>query len=81
MKDIDEMISTYQQPMIKAPSIPSHPSVVLFASYASKGFLVEVGTPWPLNSAKYAINIGPYAPTLNPRSTKFVREEFLLQDK
>ena len=67
--------------MVKYPPVYSHPAAILLASYASKYFPAEVGTPYPLKSIKAAIKIDSHASTMKSNTKKIIREEILLRAK
>ena len=73
--NIDALIASFQQPMVKDPIYGSHPAAHLLASYASDGLPASVGLPWPLFSIRSAISKGPHISTLKPEATTFVCTE------
>ena len=73
--NIDALIASFQQPMVKDPTYGSHPAAHLLASYASDELPASVGLLWPLSSIRSAISKGPHISTLKPEATTFVCTE------
>ena len=73
--NMDALIASFQQPMVKAQPYGSHPAAHLLVSYTSDGFPASAGLHWPLSSIRSAISKGPHTSTLKPEATTFVCTE------